>query len=122
MKKMMLSNNLYFSVQKALIYYTVNKSHQNLFILLVFSHVTDFRYVVNFRFLTLFVLQYEKFFAIFFFIFVTSQGHSYNLLPYFNKKIFSLKFTGYPKILEVIFTFTTHWQYHHLHRDTFYWF
>ena len=33
MKKMMfLSKNWYFSVQKALIYYTVNKSHHNLFI------------------------------------------------------------------------------------------
>ena len=42
-----------FLVQKALIYYTVNKSHQNSFILLVFSHVANFRYVANFRFLTL---------------------------------------------------------------------
>ena len=54
MKKMMfLSNNWYFSVQKVLIYYTVNKSHHNSFILLVFSHVANFRYVANFRFLTL---------------------------------------------------------------------
>ena len=54
MKKMMfLSKNWYFSVQKALIYYTVNKSHHNSFILLVFSHVMNFRYVANFRFLTL---------------------------------------------------------------------
>ena len=54
MKKMMfLSTNWYFLVQKALIYYTVNKSHQNSFILLVFSHVANFRYVANFRFLTL---------------------------------------------------------------------
>ena len=54
MKKMMfLSKNWYFLVQKALIYYTVNKSHQNSFILLVFSHVVNFRYVANFRFLTL---------------------------------------------------------------------
>ena len=54
MKKMMfLSQNWYFSVQKALIYYTVNKSHHNSFILLVFSHVANFRYVVNFTFLTL---------------------------------------------------------------------
>ena len=54
MKKMMfLSKNCYFSVQKALIYYTVNKSHHNSFILLVFSHVANFRYVANFRFLTL---------------------------------------------------------------------
>ena len=54
MKKMMfLSKNWYFSVQKALIYYTVNKSHHNSFILLVFSHVANFRYVANFRFLTL---------------------------------------------------------------------
>ena len=54
MKKMMfLSKNWYFSVKKALIYYTVNKSHHNSFILLVFSHVANFRYVANFRFLTL---------------------------------------------------------------------
>ena len=53
MKKMMfLSKNWYFSVQKVLIYYTVNKSHHNSFILLVFSHVANFRYVANFRFLT----------------------------------------------------------------------
>ena len=38
MKKMMfLSKNSYFSVQKVLIYLTVNKSHHNSFILLVFS-------------------------------------------------------------------------------------
>ena len=56
MKKMMfLSKNWYFSVQKALIYYTVNKSHHNSFILLVFSHVANFRYVANFRFLTLLI-------------------------------------------------------------------
>ena len=54
MKKMMfLSQNWYFSVQKALIYYTFNKSHHNSFILLVFSHVANFRYVANFTFLTL---------------------------------------------------------------------
>ena len=52
-KMMFLSKNWYFSVQKALIYYTFNKSHHNSFILLVFSHVANFRYVVNFRFLTL---------------------------------------------------------------------
>ena len=57
MKKMMfLSKNWYFSVQKVLIYYTVNKSHHNSFILLVFSHVANFRYVRNFRFLTLLYL------------------------------------------------------------------
>ena len=56
MKKMMfLSKNWYFSVQKGLIYYTVNKSHHNSFILLVFSHVANFRYVANFRFLTLYI-------------------------------------------------------------------
>ena len=56
MKKMMsLSKNWYFSVQKALIYYTVNKSHHNYFILLIFSHVANFRYVANFRFLTLYI-------------------------------------------------------------------
>ena len=54
MKKMMfLSQNWYFSVQKALVYYTFNKSNHNSFILLVFSHVANFRYVANFRFLTL---------------------------------------------------------------------
>ena len=59
MKKMMfLSKNWYFLVQKALIYYTVNKSHQNSFILLVFSHVANFRYVANFRFLTLTLEKY----------------------------------------------------------------
>ena len=50
---MFLSKNWYFSVQKALIYYTVNKSLHNSFILLVFLHVANFRYVANFRFLTL---------------------------------------------------------------------
>ena len=50
---MFLSQNWYFSVQKALIYYTLNKSHHNSFILLVFSHVANFRYVANFTFLTL---------------------------------------------------------------------
>ena len=68
MKKMMfLSKNWYFSVQKALIYYTVNKSHHNSFILLVFSHVANFRYVANFRFLTLIrinVSKYTKFTAL----------------------------------------------------------
>ena len=58
MKKMMfLSKNWYFSVQKALIYYTVHKSHHNSFILLVFSHVANFRYVANFRFLTLILVD-----------------------------------------------------------------
>ena len=52
-KMMFLSKNWYFSVQKALIYYTVNKSHYNSFILLVFSHVANFRYVAYFIFLTL---------------------------------------------------------------------
>ena len=50
---MFLSKNWYFSVQKVIIYYTVNKSHHNSFILLVFLHVANFRYVANFRFLTL---------------------------------------------------------------------
>ena len=63
MKKMMfLSKNWYFSVQTALIYYTVNKSHLSSFILLVFSHVANFRYVANFRFLTL--LSHENFIKI----------------------------------------------------------
>ena len=61
MKKMMfLSKNWYFSVQKALIYYTVNKSHHNSFILLVFSPVANFRYVANFRFLTLYRVNNRK--------------------------------------------------------------
>ena len=60
MKKMMfLSKNWYFSVQKALIYYTVNKSHHNSFILIVFSHVANFRYVANFTFLTLQKVQFR---------------------------------------------------------------
>ena len=55
MKKMLfLSKNWHFSVQKALIYDTFNKSHHNSYILLVFSHVANFRYVANFRFLTLY--------------------------------------------------------------------
>ena len=59
MKKMMvLCKSWNFSVQKVLIYHTVNKSHHNSFILLVFSHVANFRYVANFRFLTLYI--YEK--------------------------------------------------------------
>ena len=58
MKKMMfLSKNWYFSVQKVLIYHTVNKSHHNSFILLVFLHVANFRYVANFRFLTLILVD-----------------------------------------------------------------
>ena len=66
MKKMMiLSKNWYFSVQKASIYYTVNKSHHNSFILLVFSHVANFRYVANFRFLTLLVSKWLHTFHIF---------------------------------------------------------
>ena len=61
MKKMIcLSKNWYFSVQKALIYYTVNKSQHNSFILLVFSHVANFRYVANFRFLTLYGARHTK--------------------------------------------------------------
>ena len=62
MKKMIfLSKNWYFSVQKALIYYTVNKSHHNSFILLVFSPVANFRYVANFRFLTLLSMSFTGF-------------------------------------------------------------
>ena len=54
MKKMLfLSKNWHFSVQKALNYYTFNKSHHNSYILIVFSHVANFRYVANIRFLTL---------------------------------------------------------------------
>ena len=60
MKKIrFLSKNWYFSVQKALIYYTVNKSQHNSFSLLVVSHVANFRYVANFRFLTLYT-KYNK--------------------------------------------------------------
>ena len=57
---MLLSPNWYFSVQKALIYYTFNKSHHNSFILLVFSHVANFRYVANFRFLAIILSKWEK--------------------------------------------------------------
>ena len=49
MKKMIFL----FLVQKALIYYTFIKSHLNSFNLLVIPHVANFRYVANFRFLTL---------------------------------------------------------------------
>ena len=57
MKEMLfLSKNWHISVQKALIYYTFNKFHHNSYILLVFSHVANFRYVANFRFLTLLVV------------------------------------------------------------------
>ena len=59
MKKMMfLSKNWYFSVQKALIYYTFNKSHLNSFNLIVIPHVANFRYVANFRFVTLYLTEY----------------------------------------------------------------
>ena len=62
MKKVMfLSQNWYFSVQKALIYYTFNKSHHNSFILLVFLHVANFRYVANFTFLTLYCIGLSQF-------------------------------------------------------------
>ena len=42
-----------FSDALGLVYYTFNKSHRNSFILLVFSHVANFKYVAKFRFLTL---------------------------------------------------------------------
>ena len=75
MKKMMfLSKNWYFSVQKDLIYYTFNKSHHNLFILLVFSHVANFRYVANFRFLTLSVSLPEN----------VSHGTQFTVYMYFK--------------------------------------
>ena len=51
MKKMMfLSKNWYFSVQKALIYYTVNKSHHSSFIVLVFDmwRITDMWRILDF--------------------------------------------------------------------------
>ena len=71
MKKMMfLSKNWYFSVQKALIYYTVNKSHHNSFILLVFSHVANFRYVANFRFLTLIARLILQLYGYFFLVLI----------------------------------------------------
>ena len=62
MKKMMFCLKLgIFLVQKVLIYYTFNKFHLNSFNLLVIPHVVNFRYVANFRFLTLIeiVLQYK---------------------------------------------------------------
>ena len=43
----------YVSIQEALIYCTFNKSHLNSFISLVFPQVANFRYVANFRLLTL---------------------------------------------------------------------
>ena len=56
MKKMMLClKTLYILVQIALIYYTFNKSHVNSFILLVFPHVANFKYVAKFGFLTLYL-------------------------------------------------------------------
>ena len=51
MKKMMfLSKHWYFSVQKVLIYYTVNKSHHNSFILLVFHmwQISDMLRILDF--------------------------------------------------------------------------
>ena len=78
MKKMMfLSKNWYFSVQKALIYYTVNKSHHNSFILLVFSHVANFRYVANFRFLTLIGLKQEVVFVLEYFLTINLFSKQY---------------------------------------------
>ena len=68
---MFLSKNWYFSVQKAKIYYTFNKSHHNSFILLVFSHVANFRYVANFRFLTLL----DSFSVLFVTLFLASRGN-----------------------------------------------
>ena len=68
MKKIMfLSKNWYFSVQKALIYYTVNKSHHNSFILLVFSHVA------NFRFLTQKVISKSCMCVFWVFLFINTQ-------------------------------------------------
>ena len=79
MKKMMfLSKNWYFSVQKALIYYTVNQSHHNSFILLVFSPVANFRYVANFRFLTLYVSLLKNL--------INSTCAIHNLLIFFEAK------------------------------------
>ena len=39
---------VYFSVQKALDYYTLNKSHPNSFILFVFTHVVNFRFYISY--------------------------------------------------------------------------
>ena len=52
-KRCFVLNLVFFLVQKALTFYTCYKSLLNLFILLVFPHVANFRYVANFRFLTL---------------------------------------------------------------------
>ena len=71
---MFLSKNRYFSVQKVLIYYTVNKSHHNSFILLVFSHVANFRYMANFRFLTLIEIGVKGIVAL-----VSVRVHMYTL-------------------------------------------
>ena len=51
MKKDVL--NMVFFSSESLIYYTLNKSHLNSFILLVFPHVANLKYVANFTFLTL---------------------------------------------------------------------
>ena len=57
MKKMMfLSKNWYFSVPKALIYYTFNKPHHNSFILLVFSRVANFRFLLYLFYLNYFLV------------------------------------------------------------------
>ena len=98
MKKMMfLSKNWYFSVQKALIYYTFNKYFLNSFILLLFSHVVNFRYVASFRFLTL-PLTHD-FFSIFC-IFLVTVRHK-------------VKFEFYISMLKLIFNPYTS-EYHQL--------
>ena len=48
-----LSGDMLASSRRYLVYYTFNKFHLNSFNLLVISNVTNFRYVANFRFLTL---------------------------------------------------------------------
>ena len=100
MKKMMfLSKNWYFSVQKALIYYTVNKSHHNSFILLVFSHVANFRYVANFRFLTLHTsLDLHRAFTSF-----VALKFTWKCLDNFKLKIAVFIFTGAPFYITAFF-------------------
>ena len=51
---------VYVQSKKALIYCTFDKSHINSFILLVFQHVANFRYVANFAFLTLYKIRKES--------------------------------------------------------------
>ena len=76
-----------FLVQKALIYYTFNKSHLNSFDLLVIPHVANFRYVANFRFLTLIIFHVPLLVIKFMHIKVNSPVTSHNPSNYFHQEI-----------------------------------